>query len=124
MGITIHYRGKLGQKVKARELYIFASLICKEKGWEISGFAETEGEAMLEHPDGEIPYTGKLSTFAIRPHEHCEPLTFQITADGKSLPSTIRLVISFDGDTSFSPKAVAYEKAIEEGKKLAGGKTG
>jgi len=47
----------------------------------------------------------------------------KITADGKSLPSTIRLVIAFDGDTSISPKAVAYEKAIEEGKKLAGGKT-
>jgi hypothetical protein len=82
MGITIHYRGRLGQKVKARELYIFASLICKEKGWEISGFAETEGEAMLDHPDGEIPYTGKLSTFAITLHENCEQLTFQVTADG------------------------------------------
>ncbi|MBS1960899.1 MAG: long-chain fatty acid--CoA ligase [Bdellovibrionales bacterium] len=44
----------------------------------------------------------------------------KITAEGKTLPSTVRLIISFDGDTSFSPKAVAYEKAIEEGKKLAG----
>lgn len=82
MGITIHYRGRLGQKVRAREVYILASLICKEKGWEITGLAETDGPALLAHPDGEIPYEGKLYTFAINPHEHCEPLTFQITADG------------------------------------------
>jgi hypothetical protein len=82
VGITIHYRGRLGPKVRAKEAYILASLICKEKGWEITGLAETEGEALLAHPDGEIPYSGKLATFAINPHEHCEPLTFQITADG------------------------------------------
>ncbi len=43
----------------------------------------------------------------------------KITADGKSLPASIRLVIVFDGDTSVSPKAIAYEKAIEEGRKIA-----
>ena len=46
----------------------------------------------------------------------------KIVAEGKSLPSSIRLIIVFDGDTSISPKAVSYAKAIEEGKKLAGGK--
>ena len=82
MGITIHYRGRLGPKVRAKELYILASLIAKEKKWSITGLAETDGAALLDHPDGEIPYEGKLSTFAIHPHEHCEPLTFQVTADG------------------------------------------
>lgn len=46
----------------------------------------------------------------------------KILADGKSLPAQIRLIIVFDDDTSISPKAVAYSKAIEEGKKLAQGK--
>jgi hypothetical protein len=82
MGITIHYRGRLGPKVRPKELYILASLICKEKGWEITGLAETDGAALLQHPEEEIPYNGKLATFAIHPHENCEPLTFQITADG------------------------------------------
>jgi hypothetical protein len=82
MGITIHYHGKLGPKVKAKEAYIMASLISKEKGWECSGLAETDGPALLASPDGESPYDGKLSTFAINPHEHCEPLTFQITEEG------------------------------------------
>jgi hypothetical protein len=82
MGITIHYHGRLGQKVRPKEAYILASLISKEKGWEITGLAETEGAALLEHPDGESAYDGKLNTFAITPHEHCERLTFQITEDG------------------------------------------
>jgi long-chain acyl-CoA synthetase len=43
----------------------------------------------------------------------------KITAEGKTLPNAVRLVIVFDGDTSLSPKAIAYEKALEEGKKLA-----
>jgi long-chain acyl-CoA synthetase len=47
----------------------------------------------------------------------------KITAEGKTLPATVRLVIAFDGDTSISPKAVAYEKAIEEGRKLAGSRS-
>ncbi len=36
-----------------------------------------------------------------------------------SMPERIELILVFDGDTSISPKAVAYELAIEEGKKLA-----
>lgn len=44
----------------------------------------------------------------------------KILAEGKTLPASIRLIIVFDGDTSISPKAIAYDKAIEEGKKLAG----
>lgn len=47
----------------------------------------------------------------------------KITADGKELPAAIRLVIVFDGDTSISPKAVSYAKALEEGKKLSAGRT-
>ncbi len=46
----------------------------------------------------------------------------KITAEGKTLPASIRFIIVFDNDTSISPKAIAYDKAIEEGKKLAGGK--
>ena len=82
MGITIHYHGRMNPKVRVREFYILASLICKEKGWDITGLAETDGTAMLQDPDGETPYAGILHTFAINPHEHCEPLTFQITAEG------------------------------------------
>lgn len=47
----------------------------------------------------------------------------KITAEGRTLPAVIRLVLVFDGDTSFSPKAISYEKALAEGKKLAGGRT-
>lgn len=43
----------------------------------------------------------------------------KITAEGKNLPDAIRMVIVFDGDTSVSPKAISYAKALEEGKKLA-----
>ncbi len=39
--------------------------------------------------------------------------------DPSVLPRRIRLVIVFDGDTSISPKAVAIEQALEEGKRLA-----
>jgi long-chain acyl-CoA synthetase len=46
----------------------------------------------------------------------------KITAEGKTLPAAIRLIIVFDGDTSISPKAISYEKAVAEGKKLAGGR--
>jgi len=46
----------------------------------------------------------------------------KIIAEGKTLPNHIRLVIVFDGDTSVSPKAISYAKALEEGKKLAQGK--
>lgn len=35
------------------------------------------------------------------------------------IPSSIDLMIVFDGDTSIHPKAVAYEAAITEGRKLA-----
>ncbi len=82
MGITIHYRGRVSPKVKTKEFHIYAGLICKEKKWKITDLSETEGDAVLDHPDGEIPYQGKLSTFVITPHEHCDPVTFQITGDG------------------------------------------
>ena len=47
---------------------------------------------------------------------------FQKLSDGSGgfeLPSRIELVLVFDGDTSISPKAVSYESAIAQGKKLA-----
>jgi long-chain acyl-CoA synthetase len=36
-----------------------------------------------------------------------------------ALPSRVSTILVFDGDTSISPKAVAYETALVEGKKLA-----
>ena len=47
----------------------------------------------------------------------------KITVEGNSLPDSIRLIIVFDVDTSFHSKAVGYAAAIEEGKKLATGKS-
>lgn len=82
MGITIHYRGKLHPKVKPKEFYLYAGLTAKEKGWKASDLFESEGPALLAHPEEDLAYNGKLSTFVIEPHEHCEPLAFQITADG------------------------------------------
>jgi hypothetical protein len=82
MGITIHYRGRVNPKIRMKEFYILTSLICKEKGWAITGMDETDGPAMLVQKDGEIPYTGKLVSFTIETHENCEPLQFQITSEG------------------------------------------
>ena len=39
------------------------------------------------------------------------------------LPERIQLLIVFDGDTSVSPKAVSYESAVAQGKKLAASKS-
>ncbi len=82
MGITIHYRGRVNPKLRIKEFYIMANLISKEKGWSITEMMESEGPAMLAHPDEDIPYNGKLTMFIIEPHENCEPMTFQITGDG------------------------------------------
>jgi hypothetical protein len=82
MGITIHYRGRVNPKLKIREFYILAGLFCKEKGWEITDLVETVGGALLDQPDGGIPYEGRLYSFAITIHENCEPLAFQITSEG------------------------------------------
>lgn len=46
----------------------------------------------------------------------------RIANEGKGIPNEIRLIISFNDDTSFSPKAIAFSTAVEEGRKLAGGK--
>ncbi len=46
----------------------------------------------------------------------------KIVADGGTVPETIRFIISIDGDTSFSPKAVGYDTAISEGRKIALGR--
>ncbi len=41
-------------------------------------------------------------------------------AQGPSgLPERVETVVVFDGDTSFSPKAISYETALAQGKKLA-----
>jgi len=41
---------------------------------------------------------------------------------GQPLPDRIEFLIVFDGDTSFSPKAISYETALAQGKKLASAK--
>jgi hypothetical protein len=83
MGITIHFQGRVSPKVKTREVWIYASLIAKEKNWDCTELSESEGTFTLSQLDDEpIAYTGKLSSFTIEPHEHCEPLIFQITQDG------------------------------------------
>lgn len=44
----------------------------------------------------------------------------KITAGGQDLPASVKFVIVIDGDTSVAPgKAVSYQQAIEEGRKLA-----
>lgn len=40
-------------------------------------------------------------------------------ANDRQLPERIRLVIVYDGDISVSPKAISYETAVAEGRKLA-----
>ncbi len=40
-----------------------------------------------------------------------------------SFPDSVEIVFSFDGDTSFHPKAVGLQAAIAEGKKIAGSRT-
>ena len=83
MGITIHFQGRVSPKVKTREVWIYASLIAKEKKWECTEMSESNGTFELPQIDGEkIAYTGKLSCFTIQIHEHCEPLIFQITGEG------------------------------------------
>lgn len=67
MGISIHYQGRVNQKIRLKEFHIFSSLICKEFGWEISDMTETDE---------------KWSIFEIQPHENCEPLIFRITPEG------------------------------------------
>jgi hypothetical protein len=67
MGVTIHYQGRVNQKIRLKEFHILSSLICKEHGWEISDMTETEQKGSL---------------FVINPHENCEPLIFRITPEG------------------------------------------
>ena len=83
MGITIHFQGRIAPKIKPREVWIYAGLLCDEKKWRITDLYETEEPMELAQSDGEwIPYAGKLSTFIIDMHEHSEKLVFQITAEG------------------------------------------
>ena len=62
--------------------------------------------------------------------QHTEPKVFSVQnktyfekAVGKNnerpLPDFVEVVMVFEGDTSFSPKAISYEDALKEGKKLA-----
>jgi len=82
MGITIHYRGRVNPKLRVKEFYIYAGLICKEKQWSVTDLIETEGDTVLNDAEEDIPYSGKLNTFTIGMHEHCEPMLFQITSEG------------------------------------------
>lgn len=82
MGITIHYRGRVNPQLPVKQFYIYAGLICKEKHWSVTDLIETDGAAVLNDAEEDIPYTGKLNTFCITLHEHCEPMLFQITSDG------------------------------------------
>ncbi|MDB5105057.1 MAG: hypothetical protein JWP91_2746 [Fibrobacteres bacterium] len=83
MGITLHFHGRIAPKIKPREVWIYATLIGKEKGWPVTDLIETNGTAVLQQHDGEeISYTGKLFSFTMEPHEHCEPVIFQITEEG------------------------------------------
>jgi long-chain acyl-CoA synthetase len=43
----------------------------------------------------------------------------KVVEKGVALPGSIQLVLTFDGETSITPKAVGYLAALEEGKKLA-----
>ncbi|NDD91765.1 long-chain fatty acid--CoA ligase [bacterium] len=44
---------------------------------------------------------------------------FTDESSGTALPDRIQMIIVFDGDCSISPKAVAYEAAIAEGRRIA-----
>ncbi|MEN9722837.1 MAG: Family ership [Pseudomonadota bacterium] len=44
---------------------------------------------------------------------------FVPVGDESSLPSRIEMILVFDGDCSISPKAVSYEAAISEGRRIA-----
>lgn len=82
MGITIHYRGRIKPKEAARNIYIMAKLACQENKWEISPLSEGEGTIQFEKYALLKEYHGPIHSFVIQPHEHCEPVTFQITKDG------------------------------------------
>jgi len=71
---------------------------------------------------GIYPNTNTKDLHYILNHAQCRVLSVQNATYFKkleSLPDFIQWVIVFDGDISISPKAVAYETAIKEGKKLA-----
>ena len=61
MGITIHYRGRLSPKVKRKEFFAYAKVLCAEHKWKIEG---------------------EESEFHILPHENCELLNFRLAGDG------------------------------------------
>lgn len=43
-----------------------------------------------------------------------------VGAEGhRALPERIHTIVVFDGDTSISPRAIAYEEALEQGRKIA-----
>ena len=43
----------------------------------------------------------------------------KITEKGSQIPASVEFVIVFDGNTKISPKAIGYEEALAEGKKLS-----
>jgi long-chain acyl-CoA synthetase len=60
-------------------------------------------------------------------HTEAKTLTVQskefydkIVQGGEALPSSVKVLIVLEGDTSFSPLAISYENALAEGRKLSG----
>lgn len=82
MGVTIHYRGRLKPKESPRNLYILAKLFCDGKKWPISQFIEGEETLQFRKHPSQKEYRGAVTSFIIKPHEHCEPVAFHITRDG------------------------------------------
>lgn len=61
----------------------------------------------------------EASVLGVQNREYYE----KITAEGKSVPAHVKMIVVFDNDTSVASNAVAYQAAIEEGRKLAAGRT-
>ena len=68
----------------------------------------------------DISYILDLTGAAVLGVQNKEYFQKVLGEDGHGkLSESVRLILVFDGDTSISPKAVAYKDAIAEGKKLA-----
>ncbi len=59
----------------------------------------------------------KASVLAVQNKDYFKKIVEERGEAG--LPESVKLIITFDGDVSISPKAVAYKTAISEGRKLS-----
>lgn len=82
MGITIHYQGRLNPRVKIKEFHGLTKVLCLENRWTITDLEETTGKLQWSVQGASMPYEGKINEFIILPHNHCEPLNFQIGGNG------------------------------------------